>query len=153
MLEFAAYYGDRMTHTKTARVLIGAVALAAVLIPGEAGSVPRKSYINTFTLVMDCTERSMTWSEKHRDDARLAEAAAAMARANVKTVQSLSPPPEFVDIHPHFVAIVESSLNALLAVADGDMATFYKIKGRIKKERQSLNHVMNEQNFVFPEII
>lgn len=142
-----------MTRTASSRALVAAVLVAALLTPGEAGAMPRKSYINTFTLVMDCTERSMTWSEKHKDDARLAEAAAAVARANVKTVQGLSPPPEFVDVHPHFVAIVESSLSAFQAVADGDMPTFYKIKGRMKKERQSLNHVMSEQNFVFPEII
>ena len=136
-----------------ARVLLAGAALVALCHAGDARAVPKKSYINTFTLVMDCTKRAMMWTEKHRDDTRLAEAAAAMARANVKTVQDLSPPPDFVDIHPHFVAIVESSLNALQAVADGDMQTYYKIKTRMKKERQSLNHVMNEQNFVFPEII
>ncbi len=136
-----------------ARTLLAGAVLVALCHAGDARAMPKKSYINTFTLVMDCTKRAMTWTEKHKDDTRLAEAAAAMVRANVKTVQDLSPPPEFVDIHPHFVAIVESSLNALQAVADGDMQTFYKIKARMKKERQSLNHVMSEQNFVFPEII
>jgi len=115
--------------------------------------MPRKSYINSFTLILDSTDRSMTWVEKHKDDPELAEVAAAMAKANVKTLQGMSPPPEFVDIHPHFVAIVENSLGAFQAVADGDMATFHKLKGRMKKERQSLNFVMSEQNFVFPEII
>lgn len=142
-----------MAKTRHARSLLAAVILAALFHAGDARAVPKKSYISTFTLIMDTTGRAMTWTEKHRDDARLAEAAASMARANVKTVQDLSPPPEFVDIHPHFVAIVESSLGAFKALADGDTATFYKIKGRMKKERQSLNHVMSEQNFVFPEII
>ena len=142
-----------MDKAMPARALLAGALLVALCHPGDAGAVPKKSYINTFTLVMDCSKRAMTWTEKHKDDTRLAEAAAAMARANVKTVQDLSPPPEFVDIHPHFVAIVESTLNALQAVADGDLQTYYKIKTRMKKERQSLNHVMSEQNFVFPEII
>ena len=142
-----------MKTATPARALLIGLVLVALCHPGDARAVPKKSYINTFTLVMDCTKRAMTWTEKHKEDTRLAEAAAAMARANVKTVQDLSPPPEFVDIHPHFVAIVESSLNALQAVADGDMQSYFKIKARMKKERQSLNHVMSEQNFVFPEII
>jgi hypothetical protein len=140
------------TRTHTWRVLAAAALLAAWL-PGEAGAVSETSYINTFTLVMDVTDRAMTWAEKHKDDERLARACASVADANVKTVQQLSPPADFVDIHPHFVAIVESSLGAFQALADGDTATFFKIKGRMKKERQSLNHVMSAQNFVFPEII
>ncbi|MBW2261054.1 MAG: hypothetical protein JRG91_03695 [Deltaproteobacteria bacterium] len=136
-----------------ARALIAGAVLVALCHAGDARAVPKKSYINTFTLIMDSSKRAMTWTEKHKDDTRLAEAAAAIARANVKTVQDLSPPLEFVDIHPHFVAIIESSLNGLQAVADGDMKSYYKIKTRMKKQRQSLNHVMNEQNFVFPEII
>jgi hypothetical protein len=142
-----------MTDKPRSRTLTAAAILLALCLPGEAGAVPKKSYINTFTLIMDCTDRSMMWTEKHQDDARLAEAAASMARANVATVQDMSPPPEFVEIHPHFIAIVESGLNALQAVADGDMKSYFKIKARMKKERQSMTHVMNEQNFIFPEII
>jgi hypothetical protein len=142
-----------MKRIRTARLIIAAAALMALCHAGDARAVAKKSYINAFTLIMDFTDRAMSWTEKHREDARLAEAAAAMASANIKTVQDLSPPQEFVDIHPHFVAIVESSLNAFQAIADGDMTTFNKIKTRMKKERQSLNHVMNDHNFVFPEII
>jgi hypothetical protein len=142
-----------MTTTARVRALGAAAVMVALCLPGEASAVPKKSYINSFTLIMDSTDRSMTWVEKHREDGRLAEVAASIARANVKTVEDMSPPLEFVDIHPHFVAIVESGLNAMQAVADGDMPTFYKMKGRMKKERQSLNHVMAEQNFIFPEII
>lgn len=142
-----------MPMSHHAKALIATLALLALGLPGEAQAVSEKSYINTFTMIMDFTERAMTWSEKHKDDARLADACAAMASANVKTAQHLSPPEDFVDIHPHFVSIVESSLGAFQALADGDTATFYKLKGRMKKERQSLNHVMSAQNFVFPEII
>jgi hypothetical protein len=142
-----------MVTSRNNRAILAAVILAATFIPQEAGAVGQKSYINSFTMILDFTDRGMMWAEKHKEDPRLAETCAARARANVKTVQELSPPPEFIDIHPHFVALVENSLGAFQAVADGDMTTYYKIKGRMKKERQSLNNVMSEQNFVFPEII
>ncbi len=141
--------------TGSARIggLLAAAALVGLVLPGEAAAVSKTSYINTFTMMIDFTDRAMGWAEKHRDDTRLAEACAAMAAANVKSMQQLSPPEEFIDIHPHFVAIVENSLGAFNALADGDSTTFYKIKGRMKKERQSLNAVMDAHDFVFPEII
>ncbi len=142
-----------MTKRRLTRTVLAILVAASLAVPGAAGAAPKASYINTFTLVLDFTDRAMTWVEKHRDDPRLAEAAAAMARANVETVGNLSPPPEFVDIHPHFVAIVENSVNAFQAIADGDSKTFYKMKGKMKKDRQSLNQVLSEQNFVFPAII
>jgi len=142
-----------MNRTALARALIAGMLVLAALHPGEAGAVGKKTYISTFTLIMDFTDRAMTWVEKHGEDAQLARAAAAMARANVETVQDLSPPADFVDVHPHFVAIVESSQAAFEAVAASDMPSFQKIKSKIKKERQSLQHVLNEHNFVFPEII
>ena len=142
-----------MTTRSHARAVAAALVAASLALPGASDAAPKKSYINTFTLVLDFTDRAMTWVEKHRDDPRLAEAAAAMARTNVLTVETLSPPPEFVDMHPYFVSIVENSVNAFQAIADDDSQAFYKIKGKMKKDRQSLNKVLADQNFVFPAII
>lgn len=133
--------------------MAAALVAASLAIPGASDAAAKKSYINTFTLVLDFTDRAMTWVEKHKDDPRLAEAASSMARANVETLGMLSPPPEFVDMHPYFVAIVENSVSAFQAIADGDSKAFYKIKGKMKKDRQSLNKVLADQNFVFPAII
>lgn len=119
----------------------------------EAGATTKKSYINRYVLIMDWTERAMLWAEKHKDDPALGSTALQMAETNIKILQDFSPPKEFIEIHPHFISIVENSANAFEAIASGSPAAFYKYKKNVQKERKALFEVMRELNFVFPAII
>jgi hypothetical protein len=119
----------------------------------EAEATSKKSYINRYVLVMDWTERSMLWVEKHKDDPDLGRVALQVAETNIKILQEFSPPKAFVDIHPHFISIVENSANAFEAVASGSPSAFYKYKKNVQNERKALFEVMRELNFVFPSII
>jgi hypothetical protein len=122
-------------------------------ISSEARGTTKKSYINMYVLVMDCTERSMVWVEKHKDDPSLASVALALAETNIKLLQDISPPKAFIEIHPHLISIVENSANAFEAAANGSPASFYSYKKNMQKERKALFEVMRELNFVFPTII
>lgn len=119
----------------------------------EAEATTKKSYINRYVLIMDWTERSMLWVEKHKDDAELGKVALQIAETNIKILQEFSPPKEFVEIHPHFISIVENSANAFEAVASESPSAFYKYKKNVQKERKALFEVMRELNFVFPSIV
>lgn len=127
--------------------------LAFVSASGRAEATTKKAYINMYVMIMDWTERAMLWVEKHREDAQLGRIALQVAETNIKIVQDYSPPKEFVEIHPHFIAIVENSANAFEAVASGSPSKFFKYKRNIRKEKKALLAVMRELNFVFPEII
>jgi hypothetical protein len=122
-------------------------------ISSQAQASTKKSYINRYVLIMDLTERSMLWVEKHKDDPALAGAALALAETNIKLLQDISPPKEFIEIHPHLISIVENSANAFEAVANGSPSAFYSYKKNVQKERKALFEVMRELNFVFPAII
>jgi hypothetical protein len=127
--------------------------LAVSSVASDASATTKKAYINQYVLIMDFTERAMLWVEKHKDDPALGLAAQEMAETNIKLLQDISPPKEFIEIHPHFISIVENSANAFEAVASGSPAAFYQYKKNVAKERKAMFDVMRELNFVFPAII
>lgn len=134
--------------------ITGAFLIFLLLIhSSDAQGTTKKSYINMCVLILDNTERSMLWVEKHKEDASLASVALAVAETNIKTLQDISPPKEFIEIHPHLISIVENSANAFESVANGSVAGFYRYKKNIDKERKAMYEVMRELNFVLPAII
>jgi len=135
----------------TKAALLACLALSSVA--SDASATTKKAYINQYALIMDFTERAMLWVEKHKDDPALGQVAQEMAETNIKLLQDISPPKEFIEIHPHFVSIVENSANAFEAVASGSPMAFYQYKKNVSKERKAMFDVMRELNFVFPAII
>ncbi|MFH1437877.1 MAG: hypothetical protein ABIJ56_19375 [Pseudomonadota bacterium] len=137
---------------KKSHILVAALlALTSISSQGEATT--KKSYINKYVLIMDWTERALLWVEKHKEDPSLGKVALEIAETNIKLLQEFSPPKELIEIHPHFISIVENSANAFEAVASGSPSAFYKYKKKVQKGRKSLFSVMRELNFVFPAII
>jgi len=137
----------RTTHW----VLMAFLLLSSV--SSEAEATTKKSYINKYVLIMDWTERAMLWVEKHKDDPALGKVALQVAETNIKILQEFSPPKDFIEIHPHFISIVENSANAFEAVASSSPSAFYKYKKNVQKGRKAMFEVMRELNFVFPAII
>jgi hypothetical protein len=127
--------------------------LGLLCVSPESRATSKKAYVNTFVLLMDFTERAMVWVEKHKDDPMLGRAALEVAETNIKLLQEFSPPTEFIEIHPHFISIIENSANAFEAVATSSPTAFYKYKKNVQKERKAMFDVMRELNFVFPAII
>ncbi len=127
--------------------------LLVTSISSPAQGMSKKSYINVYVLVMDFTERSLLWVEKHKDDPSLAAFALAVAETNIRMLQDISPPAAFIEIHPHLISIVENSANAFQALVDGSPSAFYRYKKNVRQGRKALYEVMRELNFVFPTII
>jgi len=127
--------------------------LTLLCASSKAHGMTKKSYIDIYVLVMDCTERSLLWVEKHKEDTQLASLALAIAETNIKILQDISPPKEFIEIHPHLISVVENSANAFESLVNGSKMSFYKYKKSVDKERKALYEVMRELNIILPTII
>jgi len=138
---------------KSSRIAVLVAVAALLAVPSSGSASTKKSYINAYVLIMDCTERAMSWVEKNKDDPAVGKLALELAEANMAFLQEFSPPKEFIEIHPHLVSIVENSANAFESISSGSPASFSKYKKNVQKERKALYDVMRELNFVFPSII
>lgn len=135
-----------------ARNAILSIAAAAALLPAAARATPLPSYLSQFVLMMDWVNRSIAYVSRHSSDTDLADVAHAVAEDFVEKAQRLTPPDKLVDLHPHFLLVLENVERAFHFMAEGDAERADHHMAIAREEIRNLRQIQRDIGIEIPEL-
>jgi hypothetical protein len=135
--------------------LIHAAALVAVTVmalPAVARAENRREYVNKYVLLIDSVNRAEAWVRVHFEDAGLCRMAHSIAQRHVEEARRMTPPPEFVAMHPHFLLVMENTERMLAAAAAGDRVAFRRYLRIIQDEQRMIAELLEANGIFMPGI-
>ncbi len=139
--------------SKTLRwLLAAAVTAAALALPAAAHAENRREYVNKYVLLIDWVNRSEIWVRTHLEDTSLCRMAHAIAERHVELARRMTPPPEFVAIHPHLLLVVENTERMYAFAAAGNRAAFRRHYRIVQEELRLISELLQAEGHFMPEL-
>jgi hypothetical protein len=139
----------RCERSLLAACLVAGVALA----PATAKAETRREYVNRYVLLVDWVNRSEIWVTQHLEDPGLCRVAHAIALEHVELARRMTPPPEFVAIHPHLLLIMENAERMYDSAASGNRPAFHRYRRVIREEQQLISELLQGEGIFMPDIV
>lgn len=128
--------------------LIAGMALA----PATARAETRREYVNRYVLLVDWVNRSEIWVTQHLEDPGLCRVAHAIALEHVELARRMTPPPEFVAIHPHLLLIMENTERMFDSASSGNRPAYHRYRRAIREEQQLISELLQAVGIFMPDI-
>jgi len=134
-------------------ILIAALSAASVLVcPSTAHAETRREYVNRYVLLTDWVVRSDLWVSSHLEDHGLCRVAHSISERHVELARRMTPPPEFVAIHPHLLLIMENAERMFDSAATGDRAAFHRHRRVVHEEQRLIAELLQADGHFMPVI-
>ena len=141
-----------LPRNATVRAAFGAIALLAATAPVPAAATPLPNYLSQFVLMMDWVNRSVAYVRRHDADTDLADVAHAVAEQLVEKAQRLTPPDKLVDLHPHFLLVLENVERAFHFLATGEPDRAERHFAIVEDEIRNMRAVQRDLGVEIPDL-
>ncbi len=133
-------------------LFLSVVATASIAAPVTAHAETRREYINRYALLVDWVTRSELWVTRHLEDTGLCRLAQSVAERQVQIARRMTPPTEFVAIHPHLLLVMENAERMFALAAAGDRVGFRRHRRVVHEEQRIIAEVLQAEGRVMPVI-
>jgi hypothetical protein len=134
------------------RVAAAGLAALAIACPRVARAETHREYVNRYVMLLDWIERTDVWVSTHLEDPGLARMAHSIAEREVELAERMTPPPEFVAIHPHVLLLVENAERMIDTAAQGNRIAYRRHQKIVHDEQRLLNELLQGQGVYMPTI-
>lgn len=141
--------GSGHVRARNATVL---ALLAVSLATAPARATPLANYLTQFVLMMDWVHRSVGYVSRHSADEDLADVAHAVAETLVEKAQRLTPPDMLVDLHPHFLLVLENVERAFHFLAQGEPDRADHHFAIVRDEIRNMRAIQRDSGIELPEL-
>lgn len=129
-----------------------AAALALATLTLLAPLARAGTYLDTAAMLLDDSQRSADWVEKHLLDQKLAAIAHTVAEERVKAGRRVEVPKEVVKAHPHLLLVLETTERAIAAAEDGDPQRFMRLVYQAREEARTYRAILQQMHYTLPEL-
>lgn len=129
-------------------VIIG----TSLALPATAAAESRREYVNKYVLLIDWVNRAELWVRSHSEDAGLCRMSHAIAERHVELARRMTPPAEFVAIHPHFLLVMENAERMFAHAAAGNRSAFRRHYRIVQEEQRMIAELLEVEGLYMPEI-
>lgn len=126
--------------------------LCVMSTPSTASAETRREYVNRYVLLTDWITRSEIWVAGHLQDPGLCRVAHAIAERHVELARRMTPPPEFISIHPHMLLVMENAERMFDYAATGDRSAFHRHRRIVHEEQRVIAELLQSEGHFMPEI-
>ena len=134
-------------------LLAGALLVGMLLVaPEESQADTRREYVNKFVLLVDWVSRAELWVASHFEDPSLCRTAHSIAERHVEEARRMTPPPEFVSIHPHMLMVMENAERMFGYAAAGNRAAFRRHRRIVHEEQRIITERLQTNGNYMPVI-
>lgn len=148
----------RRRHPTTSRCALLGLLTAVVgastfmLAPECAHAETRQEYVNRYVLLTDWINRSEIWVARRLQDPGLCRVAHSIAERHVELARRMTPPPEFVSIHPHLLIVMENAERMFDYAASGDRSAFHRHRRIVHEEQRIIAELLQAEGHFMPVI-
>ena len=138
---------------KVLRISLAIGVLGLTLATTRAAQAENhREYVNEYVLLLDWVNRSDMWMRGHLEDLTLCRMAHSVAERQVELVRRITPPPEFVAIHPHLLLVMENTERMYAYAAAGNRAAFRRHYRIVQEEQRLITELLQAEGHFMPEI-
>ncbi len=144
---------SRIGGAASGALLIATVcALTAAALPSQAQAETRQEYVNRYVLLIDWLARAELWVTSHLTDSGLCRMAHTMAEQHVELARRMTPPTEFLSIHPHLLLVMENAERMFEHAASGDRTAFRRHQRIVHEEQRLIAEILQAEGHFMPAI-
>lgn len=134
--------------------LLSAVIGASILVlaPSSAQAETRQEYVNRYVLLTDWINRSEIWVAGRIQDPGLCRVAHAIAERHVELARRMTPPPEFISIHPHLLLVMENAERMFDYASNGERSAFHRHRRIVHEEQRIIAELLQAEGHFMPVI-
>lgn len=133
-------------------MLLVAVVGVVLALPASAHAESRREYVNKYVLLLDSVNRAEAWVRGHAEDPSLCRMVHSIAQRHVEEARRMTPPPEFVLIHPHFLLVMENAERMFAFAAAGNRSSFRRHLRIVQEEQRMISELLEAEGIFMPEI-
>ena len=133
-------------------ILAALLTVFAVLAPNTARAETRREYVNRYVLLVDWVNRSEIWVTQHLEDTGLCRVAHTIALEHVELARRMTPPPEFVAIHPHLLLVMENTERLFDSAASGNRVAYHRYRRVVHEEQQIISELLQAEGLFMPDM-
>jgi hypothetical protein len=138
---------------KAIRIVLTLAVLGATLtLPAAAHAENRREYVNKYVMLMDWVSRSQVWVRNHMEDTSLCRMSHSIAERHVEMVRRMTPPTEFLSIHPHLLLVIENTERMYACAASGNRISYRRHYRIVQEEMQMIAELLEAEGHFMPEI-
>jgi hypothetical protein len=134
-------------------LLVACLIAGLAMAPASARAETRREYVNRYVLLVDWVNRSEIWVTQHLEDPGLCRLAHTIALEHVEIARRMTPPPEFVAIHPHLLLIMENTERMFDSAAAGNRPAYHRYRRVIHDEQQLISELLQAEGILMPDIV
>lgn len=141
-------------HSRPSLHLAATAALVSscLLAPQPAAAETRREYVNRFVLLIDWVTRAESWVNGHPEDSGLCRMARSIAKSHVALTQRMTPPPEFVSIHPHLLMVMENAELMFHYASQGNRNSVRRHRNKVHEEMRVMTELLQAEGHFMPVI-
>jgi hypothetical protein len=142
-----------LSRHRAARALLAVVVtVAATLSSGDVAAESRREYVSRYVLLIDWINRADTWVTVHFEDPGLCRMAHSIAERHVEVARRITPPAEFVSIHPHVLLVLENAERMFDVAADGNRVAYRRHRRVMHEEMRLIAELLQADGHFMPII-
>ena len=135
------------------RLTVAALLVSSFLLtPQRVEAETRREYVNRFVLIVDWVTRAETWVNGHFEDTGLCRMAHSIAERHVELTRRMTPPQEFVSIHPHLLIVMENVERMFDYASADDRNSFRRHRRIVHEEMRVIAELLQAEGHFMPVI-
>ncbi len=144
---------QQKSHPRWLSLAITMAVLGALWLPAQTcHAETRREYVNRYVLLIDWISRAESWVTGHFEDAGLARMAHSIAERHVELTQRITPPAEFLAIHPHLLLVLENAERMFGTAASGNRVSFRRYRHHVHEEMRIISEILQAEGHFMPVI-
>lgn len=128
------------------------IAASTTLLPLHAQAETRREYVNRYVLLIDWVNRAESWVTGHFEDSGLCRYAHSIAERHVELTRRMTPPQEFISIHPHVLLVMENAERMFDYAAEGNRQAFRRHRRIVHEELRVISELLQAEGHFMPVI-
>ncbi len=134
-----------MKQNRSSYLVANFIIFTALICTNSIADTKRE-YENRLKVMVDFAVRLDDFVRSNLGDKKLAAYAQVMSEKNASEAERMTPPENYLQLHPHFLLALENIERSFYYASKGDMSKYREYQKRVRKELQLLEGLAEKEN-------